>query len=85
MGKLNILLVTLALLAFAGQILSAPSRYLISPFCHLANINQNHTHIISGWPETLPPMKGAQVVAQEAAQGVKELRGISPGGVTRNR
>ena len=84
MAKLNILLVTLALLAFAGQILSAPSRYL-SLFCHLANINQNHTHIISGWPETLPPMKGAQEVAQEAVPGVKELRGISPGGVTHNR
>ena len=45
-------------------------------------------HTISEWPETLPPMKGAQEVvqeAQEAAQGVKEVRGRSPGGVTRNR
>ena len=40
---------------------------------------------MSEWPETLPPMKEAQEVAQEAAQGVKEVRGISPGGVTRNR
>ena len=86
MAKLNILLVTLALLACAGQILSAPSRYQDCTYPHIAK--GIHHILLSELPGTPPPMKGVLEVqevpgaVQEAEQGA---RGRNPGGVTRSR